>query len=103
MKTKLQYVHVSNNILNNGKLLVLFMYDTNEEMRLFRMHPRSLVADTTHGTNSERKELFTVAGIDGNNNAFNAYWAYIPCLQRCAFGLLFSKCIPISLERQLFL
>ena len=54
------------------------MYNTQEDMRLLCMHPQSLVTDTTHETNAERKELFITAGVDGNNNAFNACRAYIP-------------------------
>ena len=79
------------------------MYNTQEEMRFLRMHPQSLVTDTTHGTNAQRNELFTIAGVDGNNNAFNAYRAYIPSLQSWVFELLFSQCIPIFLKQQLFL
>ena len=28
----------------------------------------------------EKKELFTIAGVDGNNNGFNALCEYIPSL-----------------------
>ena len=55
------------NLTDGGKLLVLFLYNSYDEMRLTRMHPESLMIDTTHGTNKERKELFTVATKDGNN------------------------------------
>ena len=53
------------------------------------------MADTTHRTNSERKELFTIVSVDGNNNAFNAYRTYIPSLQSWVFDLLFGQCIPL--------
>ena len=42
------------------------------------MHPKMLQADTTHGTNNKKKELFTIAGKDGNNRTFNACQAYTP-------------------------
>ena len=100
MKAKLQHKYVRSNILNNGQLLVLFMYNTQEVMRFLRIHPQSLVADCTHGTNSERKELSTIAGIDGNNNAFNACCAYTPSLQSWVFELLFGQCIPLFLKTQ---
>ena len=95
MKAKLQHKYVRSNILNNGQLLVLFMYNTQEVMRFLRIHPQSLVADCTHGTNSERKELFTIVGVDEINNTFNAYRTYIPSLQSWVFDLLFGQCIPL--------
>ena len=54
------------------------------------MHPEMLQADTTHGTNKEKKELFTIAGKDGNNKAFNAARAYIPNAQMWLFSTLFK-------------
>ena len=69
-------------------------------MRLLRIHPESLVADTTHGTNKEKKDLFTIAGVDGNNNCFNALCGYIPSLQTWAFQLLFNQVITIHPPRQ---
>ena len=68
-------------------------------MRLARMHPESWQADTTHGTNNEKKELFTIASLDGNNKAFNVCRAYIPNAQTWIFSLLFNECLPILLGR----
>ena len=82
------------NLTKHGKLLVLCMYNTHEEMRLTRMHPEALMVDTTHGTNKDRKELFTVTGKDGNNKGFNALRAYIPNQQQWIFHLIFSECLP---------
>ena len=97
--------YTNTNLTKDGKLLVLFMYNTHEEMRLTRMHPEAFMIDTTHGTNKDRKELFTIAGKDGNNNGFNALRAYIPNQQQWIFHLIFSEClchwllsVPISSE-----
>ena len=79
---------------NEQRLLVLFLYNTTEEMRLLRMHPEMMQGDTTHGTNKEKKELFTIASTDGNNNAFSAARAYIPNAQRWVFTTLFADCLP---------
>ena len=100
MKTKLQHEYVRSNKLNNGQLLVVFMYNAQEEIRLLRMYPQSLLADCTHGTNSERKELFTITGVDGNSNAYKACRAYVPSLQSWVFELLF--CQHYFLETQFF-
>ena len=71
------------------------MYNSKEEMRLLRMHPEMLQADTTHGTNNEKKELFTIAAKDGNNKAFNACRAHIPNAQKWVFTTIFQYCLPI--------
>ena len=42
-------------ITADGKLLVLFLFNSKEEMRLVRMHPEMMQVDTTHGTNNEKK------------------------------------------------
>ena len=76
------------------RLLVLFLYASNEEFRLLRMHPEFCAADTTFGTNNEKKELFTLAFKDGNNKAFNGGRCFIPNAQRWIFGLMFRHCLP---------
>ena len=76
-------------------LLVVFLYNNYDEIRLTPIHPESLMVDTTHGTDKERKELFTIASKDGNNRAFNACRAFIPNQQQWVFHLLFSECIPL--------
>ena len=94
MCEKLRFEFSSNNVSDDGQLLVLFQYNTSEEMRLLRMHPEVLLADTTHGTNKERKEIFTIAAKDGTNTAFNACRAFIPNAQQWGFELLFKQCLP---------
>ena len=46
------------------------------------MHPEICDVDITFGTNVNKKQFFTVAGKDANNNAFNGSRAYIPNAQR---------------------
>ena len=82
-------------INKEGKLLVLFLYASNEELRMVRMHPELCVADTTFGTNNEKKELFTLAFKDGNNKAFNGGRCFIPNAQKWVFAMLFKHCLPI--------
>ena len=59
------------------------------------MHPEFFAADTTFGTNNEKKELFTMAFKDGTNKAFNGGRAYIPNAQRWVFELIFRECLPV--------
>ena len=58
------------------------------------MHPELCVADTTFGTNNKKKELFTLAFKDGNNNVFNGARAYIPNAQKWVFHMMFKECLP---------
>ena len=58
------------------------------------MRPEYFMVDTTHDTNNARKELFTVAGKEGNNFAFNACRCFIPNQQQWVSNLLFSQCLP---------
>lgn len=58
------------------------------------MHPELCVADTTFGTNNKKKELFTLAFKDGNNNVFNGARAYIPNAQKWVFSMMFKECLP---------
>jgi hypothetical protein len=63
-------------------------------MRLTRMHPEFCCCDTTFGTNNKKKELFTLAFLDGNNKAFNGGRAFIPSAQAWTFQTLFKYCLP---------
>ena len=47
------------------------------------------------GTNNCKKELFTVAGLDGDHHAFNAARAFIPNGQGWTFHTLFRYLLPI--------
>ena len=58
------------------------------------MHPEFCAADTTFGTNNEKKELFTLAFLDGNKKAFNGGRAYLPNAQRWVFSMIFRDCLP---------
>ena len=75
-------VYESNKLSDKDRLLVMFVYSSEEEMRLLRIHPEMIQADTTHGTNNTQKELFTLASLDGNNKAFNGGRIYIPSAQK---------------------
>ena len=76
------------------KLLLIFMFATTEELRLIRMFPEFCCCDTTFGTNREKKELFTLASLDANNQGFNCGRAFVPNSQSWVFHLLFKHCLP---------
>ena len=76
-------------------MLLIFIFSSDEETRLVRMHPEVCCFDTTFGTNNEKKVLFTVAFLDGNKMPFNGARTYIPNEQRWMFHTLFKYCLPI--------
>ena len=67
---------------SEGILLLIFLYASKEELRLFHMNPETCTVDKTFGTNVNKKELFTVSGKDANNSALNGARIYIPNTQR---------------------
>jgi hypothetical protein len=73
----------------------MFFFAHEEELRLLSMHPESLCCDTTFGTENTKKELFDVAGVDGNNKGFNGCRAYIPNAQQWVFWYTFKHCLPM--------
>ena len=92
---KLRSLYAANNVVGSQRLLLFFLYASDEEMRLLRMHPEFCSCDTTFGTNNEKKELFTIAFLDGNNNSFNGGRAYIPSAQTWVFNTIFKHCLPL--------
>jgi hypothetical protein len=84
------------NALKGGeRLLLIFLFASDEELRLLMMHPECLMVDTTFKTNKQKKELFTVAFKDGNNQGCNGARAYIPSGARWVFACLFEQCLPL--------
>ena len=61
------------------------------------MHPELCAADTTFGTEKNKKELFTLTFKNGNNNIMNGGRAYIPNAHQWVFGMMFSELLPIFL------
>ena len=125
---ELKKIHQENGLGSDGRLLLIFMWATSEEMRLARMFPEYCACDTTFGkfsqcihcfcflysslqkstnlfiflswcffvgTNKQKKELFTLAMLDGNNRAFNGARAFVPNGQAWTFHTLFKYCLPI--------
>ena len=91
---RIHAVWKSNMLGDEGRLLVVFLFATKEEMRHTRMHPEFCAADTTFGTENSKKELFTLTFKNGNNQLLNGGRAYIPNAQRWVFTMMFKECLP---------
>lgn len=81
------------------KLLLIFMWVTDEELRLLSMHPEFLAWDVTSQTNKQKRDLFIGAGKDGNNKGFHACHAFLPSQKRWVFSVMFSLCLPALVGR----
>lgn len=79
---------------DHERLMLIFLFASDEEFRLLSMHPEILACDTTFGVERSKKGMFTIAGVDGNNQAFNCGRAYIPNEQTWVFQLLFNHALP---------
>jgi hypothetical protein len=90
-----QSLYEQNKMENGKRLLLIFLFASNEELRLIMMHPEFMACDTTFGTNKQKKELFTIAGLDGNNKGFNGARAFIPSAATWVFYYLFRHCLPM--------
>ena len=52
------------------------------------------VVDTTFGSSTSKKELFTLAFTGDNNVAFNGGRAYIPNAQKLLFAMMVGVYLP---------
>ena len=78
--------------LNEGdKLLLIFMFAHDEEIRMLIMHPEVIGVDVVAGVSHKKRDWLTVAALDGNNKAFQACRAVIPSQQRWVYTKLNNK------------
>ena len=81
-------------LAKSKKLLLLFMWITDEELRLLKMHPECISWDVTHQTNKQKRDLFVGVAKDGNNQGFHVCHAFLPSQKRWVFSIIFRFCIP---------
>ena len=74
------------------QMLLIFMWVTDEELRLIFMHPECLSWDVTHQTNNEKRDLLIGCFKDGDNRAFHACHSFILNQRRWVFSLFFREC-----------
>jgi hypothetical protein len=76
------------------QVLLGFAWVTNEELSLVQRFPEYLSADVTERTNIEKRGMFLVTGLDGNNKIFIGTHAYIPNAQMDTFEWLYTIALP---------
>lgn len=79
---------------SSKKRLLTIGWSTDDELRNVAMFPESLSCDATGQTNSQKRDLFTVVGKDGNNKCFIALRAFLNNQRRSTFLLLFATMMP---------
>ena len=93
------------------------MWCHDEELQLANMFPEFLACDVTFGVTKEQRNLFLIAGIDGNNKVFTCFHCYMPSKEAHAFNwtlcvamaqllsyelLSFNQCIACDQEESMF-
>ena len=86
---------LKNKLGRGDRLLLCFMFAHDEELRLTKMHPEFMAADTVNSTNNENREVATFAFLDGNNSAFQGARAYMPSGKKWVFNMIFSHLLPL--------
>ena len=103
---------------NENKLLVAFAWCHDDELQNARKFPEFWACDTTFGVTKEQRNLFLVAGIDGNNKVFTIFRCFMPSKEARAYNwalriafknligpqaLRFNQCIASDAEDALYL
>jgi hypothetical protein len=71
-------IHKSMQINDGQDVLLAFAWTTKKEEELARKFPEVFVMDVTEKTNIEKRGMFIVTGIDGNNKIFIALHCFMP-------------------------
>jgi len=70
---------------DNNEILVAFAWSQSEETRKLSMFPEFIAADLTFGVNRQKRSLFVVSGVDGNNKRLTGFRAFMPAKTKQAY------------------
>jgi len=79
---------------DSNEILVAFAWSHNEEARLFSMFPEFIAADLTFGINRQRRPLFVMTGVDGDNKAFTGLRCFMPSKSKEAYQWVLHDALP---------
>ena len=79
---------------NTNDVLVAFAWAHDDELKSAEMFPEFFAADITYGVNKEKRDLFLVVGIDGNNKVFSAFRCFIPSKQQHSYTWIVDEAMP---------
>ena len=102
---------------NTNTLLVAFAWCHDDELQNAIKFPELWACDTTFGVTKEQRNLFLVAGIDGNNKVFTIFRCFMPSKEARAYNwalriafknlvgeqaLSFNQCIASDAEEAMY-
>ena len=82
-------------ISDGQRMLLAIIWITDEDKRLFSLYPEVLFADTTFGTNNEKRPLFKIAACDANNQNFTVVNGYLPSQRSWVFHFVQVYAVPL--------
>ena len=88
-------------LAGTNDVLVAFAWAHDEELKNTQMFPEVLCMDITFGVNRQRRELFTVCGIDGHNKVFTSFRCFIPSKQEHCYSWILKQAMPHILTPQI--
>ena len=71
---------------NDNKILVAFAWSHDDELQNAMKFPEFWACDTTFGVTREQRNLFLMAGIDGNNQVFTIFHCFMPSKEARAYN-----------------
>ena len=77
-----------------GEILLQIAWASDESRRKFDMYPEIVGGDDTEETNSEERPLYTLCGLDGNNEIFVILNCFMPCKSQWAFSWILKTALP---------
>jgi hypothetical protein len=96
-----ELIRLEHKIGSTGRLLLAVAWATADGISNFAKYPETLGADTTFGTNEERRPLIQLVGKDSLGRTYTACQGFLPHHEkRFIFDWLFQEAIPTLLGRE---
>lgn len=97
MVSDINSLRASMRLGQNDTIMLLFCWALDDQVRIAHMFPQALAADTTAGTNNEKRELLLVCLMDSFNKGQIVMQCFLPSQKRYVFSWIFRDVIPTIL------
>jgi hypothetical protein len=95
-----ELIRMEHKIGAKGRLLLAIVWVTADGVSNFAKYPETLGADTTWGTNVERRPCIQFVGKDGMGRSFPACQGFLPHEKGFIFDWLLQEALPTLLGRE---
>ena len=92
--TEVEAWRKSLSLKDTNDILVSFAWSHDEQVRKLQQFPEFLACDTTFGVNKERRNLFVVSLVDGNNKQSNVMKVFMPSKKMIAYSWSICMALP---------